>query len=163
MAKCSECGYLTLRNVETLALEEASDRYRQDACRTTKTNRYLHEDSPLCFVRAICFRSLLGDDTSVPNLVSVINQERACDHWIEWMQGFTPKEHAEMLQHEALLEYQRRHDREEREWRERQAERDRLWRKQDRWSALSMLLVAAASGVIGAVATLIAAGKLPWQ
>lgn len=47
-------------------------------------------------------------------------------------------------------------------YRAEQAERDRQWRKEDRWSGFCMLVVAAAVGAASVVATLIASGKMAW-
>ena len=68
---------------------------------------------------------------------------------------------AELAREEADRVWREAQATEEREWRQRQSERERQWRKEDRWSALAMLIVAAVSGVLGAIATLIAGGQWP--
>jgi hypothetical protein len=120
------------------------------------------------------------DDWSVHDAKTVIERERECAAFKEWVQGHSPKEHYEMklLQEQReyererdkaqrdwelkRLELERQRDKDERDWRLKQARRERRWRKEDRRSNGIQLIVAAIVGVVGAIATLIAASKLPW-
>jgi Flp pilus assembly protein TadB len=52
--------------------------------------------------------------------LSVLNEERQCDTFVQWQQGFTPKEHRDMLDRMLVLEREERRDRELRDWQERQ-------------------------------------------
>ncbi len=109
MGKCVDCGYLAVKNKETRQLEEAeasfrgvghippSDSYKQ-------SNR--HEPQPICFVWAKDIRDeifkrvgVTGKSQSVEGeVLAVINEEQGCGNkFTDWQQGFTPKEHREMI------------------------------------------------------------------
>lgn len=107
MVKCSDCGFLTVRNVTTRGLEEAGDDFREKASIPTIDPQggrphAQHEQRPLCFAR--CHN--LGDEISkgivagtdeVRSVKQVIHNERECGEFVKWQQGFTPKEHREMI------------------------------------------------------------------
>ncbi|MDZ4687897.1 MAG: hypothetical protein SH850_22720 [Planctomycetaceae bacterium] len=128
---------------------------------------------PVCFVNATNFHQEIGGEATQGSVLTAIKADRSCDEFVSWTQGFSPKEHAEMLQQQALREWQRERDDADRAWRERQADREhawreqqadreRHWRKEDRRTAMMNLIVAAAVGLIGGAVTLIAANKLAW-
>lgn len=173
MRKCSECGFLAVRRLKDLVIEEASDLFRENATIQSHGNVNLHDEYPVCFMRVISFRKIIDQKTSRPEVAAEIKTERPCDEFTEWIQGSSPKEHAEMIQQKALLDYQRQREQDDKAWRERQAtqdhawrtqqaEREREWRKEDRHTAMTNLLVAAGVGLLGGIVTLIAASKLPW-
>ena len=64
----------------------------------------------LCFVRSPAqdYSKEMGElkMTYTQNFLHVIQQDRTCDQFTPWKQGFTPKEHAEMLQESDRLKWQ---------------------------------------------------------
>ncbi len=127
MVKCAECGFLAIRNTESRELEEAEEIFREKG--VVPTTGYLegqptsrHEPLPLCFAQVCDLKAEFkkADKMGSPGYValdSVIHMERDCSDFTPWQQGFTPKEHREML------------DRQEwRDWQERQRKADRRWR-----------------------------------
>jgi hypothetical protein len=162
--QCSKCGYLSIRHTDDHQLYEASSVYRNTGHVPHAFNRSADTFSrvPVCFVMAWPLDAEAPseyhknrDKIGVQDALKIIDKDRMCHEFTDWIPGHTPKEHREMMLSRELL-------REERKWREDQAERERQWRKEDRRSNLSYLIVAAVSAVIGAIAVLIAADKLPW-
>ena len=158
MAKCSECGFLTFRNFESGALVEVDAEVR-DTARLEyggshgRLNRY-----PLCFARefdlAKEFQSALENvpdrELDQDSRQVVIQSNRDCDENTEWQQGFTPKEHREMLDRERLLDREDRRDREVREWQKNLA-------RQNTWFNIAGMIGAAILGTAaGATITLLA-------
>lgn len=153
--KCADCGFLSVRHLDSMALLPFSVTYR------TEGNQFVDDGTsaaPYCFVRehaihnermeaggstieligeAPGFISLgdsAGGDVTGDAVLSVIRKERICRTFYPWKDGFTPKEHHEM--------------RESQQWREWQAEQ----RRADRHWRLFELFV------IGVLATLVAGG-----
>lgn len=140
MVKCADCGYLTLRNIETRGLDEAEEAFREwgkvvgvkwshpvqvgDTPFYTedKLSRYVHQSLPICFARNKDFssslRELISKNYDADKVVlMVIKTERPCDKFTEWQQGFTPKEHREMLDREAMLKWQTQREDDDKKWR----------------------------------------------
>lgn len=142
MVKCSECGFLTIRNFTDGSLIEASDIYRQCGdvpFRNWQQLSYI----PLCFVRAYNLREELEKvdlhgtqmaDGGRPEagwteqLLTVIAGERECEPFTEWQQGFSPKEHREMLDRDNMLRWQRDREESDRAFQAREAVVNRKWR-----------------------------------
>ncbi len=151
MAKCETCGFLALRRKSDDALVEANDNYRK----TGYTGHYpdlthpLHL-LPLCFARACNLQAELGWGTfsesqahsafdaqttaaafGYPNQVlSVLGNDRPqCEgKWVHWEQGFTPKEHREMLDRKEMLKWQKEREESDRAFQEKEAAENRKWR-----------------------------------
>jgi len=124
MVKCIDCGFLAVRDLRSRQLVEMEQGYRikgespQVIDFSPHFNIY---DAPRCFVRAYDLREEIKKDTrrcsSQEKILPVINSDRDCKLFTEWQQGFTAKEHREML------------DRKEwRDWQENQRKSDRRWR-----------------------------------
>jgi hypothetical protein len=60
----------------------------------------MYLEVPLCFQRAINFRDKLGGNSGAERRLAVLDEERKCGSFTPWQQGFTPKEHREMLDRE---------------------------------------------------------------
>jgi hypothetical protein len=113
--RCSACGFLSLRNHETNALDEANEQYRQSGI----SNRSLHLEEPICFKAAFPLAEeakaagTTADDAA--RRLKVITSDRpTCQKFTPWKPGFTPKEHQQMLDSETLLKHlqeQRKSDR----------------------------------------------------
>jgi|SRR3972149_4593907 len=134
MAKCSECGFLTLRR--NSGVLEAADEYFR-ATGVPDVGGGQHRQVPLCFMRVVDFRdefelnNVALREHPPENLVKdVINKERPCNQVTAWKFGFTPKEHREMLDRQWMLDFQTKRENEDREWREHQEqEASKRWQQ----------------------------------
>ena len=65
---------------------------------------------PVCFAGAFDLQeeaTALGRETMYDAFKEVTNKERSdCPEWTQWMRGFSPKEHREMLLEEEAREFQ---------------------------------------------------------
>jgi len=142
MAKCSECGFLTLRNRATGELVESDKDYRAVGIISDWLGESHLHNWPLCFVQAWD----LSEENEAqaqkqfvdhgadwePYVVEILNRERECPKnssaigYTRWQQGFTPKEHREMLDRHWMREREERRDKEQREWLERQKSNQEL-------------------------------------
>ena len=136
MVKCSECGYLTVRNMNTYCLDEAGSDFREKGMvalgREYGRNQYpLHEAIPLCFARCQYLGEKVKNITQKNNpteeVSRIIKEETKCTGFVKWQQGFTPKEHGEMIDRQWMMKYQERREREDKEWREQQEDKQRNW------------------------------------
>jgi hypothetical protein len=60
--------------------------------------------------------------------LGVIRHERECKKFTPWQQGFSPKEHAEMLHEQQMRQWQESREDKDREWQAEQAGLDHEWR-----------------------------------
>lgn len=110
--RCRDCGYLAIRNYETRQLMEVESEIRFEG-KFRERQVVVHTstggivEQPMYIKRPICFRmeeqitkaTLASYDENNPGrFMVVINDERHCDSFTEWKQGWTPKEHWEMWQ-----------------------------------------------------------------
>lgn len=124
MVRCVDCGYLARRNNETGHLDETGNtfRLRGEGAKHHQSGAQIHEGFLLCFAAA---HDLYGETYGVVALkvVEAMNRERACEAFTPWRQGYTPREHQEMLDREREREWQAAQKRADREWTERQDEK----------------------------------------
>jgi hypothetical protein len=91
---------------------------------------------PICFERAFPISSNWNDtDGDQENIKRIVDEQRQCPSFRKWQQGFSPKEHAEMMQQEALLA-----------WQDRQAASSRRHNNMTLAIAVTSTLIAAAVG-----------------
>lgn len=126
MVKCAECGFLAARNITTRELEEAEETFREKGItpligQLQGRPMARHESLPLCFARAYNlldeFKEFAGKDN--PDYTSVhfvIYEERECEAFTEWQQGFTPREHKDMLDQQKWRAWQEERRRNDRKW-----------------------------------------------
>lgn len=138
MGKCADCGYLAVRNRHDYSLNEADPDFREKGIAATvytedgRNPHRLHRDIPLCF--AMCqylgdaFKSLNDPSNPSKQVTSVIQTDNDCKEFIKWRQGFTPKEHREMMDRKTMLEMG-----------EKRKQNDRKWH----WIELAILVVGA--------------------
>lgn len=121
MAKCVDCGYLTVRHYFERNLVEAESKIRKGEQWPAQqgTNLCLYERTPLCFVMANKIGNK-SNDYSAMEFRDAICEERNCDYFIHWQQGFTPKEHREMIDRKEMLKWQADREDADRKWREKQ-------------------------------------------
>lgn len=104
MVRCKDCGFLAIWYRINRKFEEAPELFREKgALQTTSHVDALYQ--PACFVRMAdlsdeIIKSSDGYTATyredIANL-KVIARERNCDGYFQWIQGFHPKEHQEML------------------------------------------------------------------
>lgn len=118
VVKCSECGYLAVRDREGNVIEVVG--------RVRETGGFGgdkgHADF-FCIQRSDAF-SLLPPRGDGHERATCIRQERDCLVYCRWMEGYSPKEHVEIMLHKVLLDHQAELDR-------KRDERERNWRKED--------------------------------
>lgn len=92
--KCSECGFLYLTDVHQGYQIEAEERFR------IRGNQWDSDRIPRCFVRAHDLHSVLekAKSRSDEDALAIITKERECDSFYPWKNGFTAKEHAQMIE-----------------------------------------------------------------
>ncbi|MGA2158114.1 MAG: hypothetical protein ABSG90_02730 [Dehalococcoidia bacterium] len=105
--KCATCGYLGSRNSETRHLEETDYTTREKGI----IPLYFREDKiyhpthtvPFCSRHVIDLEYEAGIKNQTPDInlipkkiLPVMQAERDCKSWIQWMEGFTPQEHRQM-------------------------------------------------------------------
>jgi len=165
MVKCSECGFIAWRHRETRELVEADGEFRQDFHFPSAISA---REYPLCFMRkrnigkdyekaknADSLESVataLGSNQRASILRNVLAAEFPCDSFSEWQQGFTPKEHRELVDRKELLEWQAAREDADRTWRKEQAISERFWR------LIQVLVFGLAGGAVAIAAALIGRG-----
>ena len=136
MVKCSECGFLALRKWGNSQLVEAIKDYRESGQKPLPIYYRDVDSCPICFVMAYDLVSEVEESAKqrLPNESGdwsgynkiVIQKDRECPPdnksfgFTEYQQGFTPKEHREMLDRKAMLEWQAAREREDKGFRERE-------------------------------------------
>ena len=126
MGKCAYCGYLSVRNKDDYSLDEPSIDFREKGQVATtwddkgRNPHSLHEPIPLCFAR----QAYLGDATKAikdrknpfGEVKKIIQNDNDCKEFIDWQQGFTPKEHREMMDRKKMMEWQMEREKNDRKW-----------------------------------------------
>lgn len=134
--KCADCGFLAVRHFETRQLLDAEPLFRSRGYIPSVTvgkgaDSRAYDEHPVCFANYINFRTPeeAGISASEGTRRDAVQKERECPHFTQWQQGFTPKEHREMIQQAELMRLQNERDRADREDR---AARDRHQHEADR-------------------------------
>ena len=131
MVKCADCGFLSLRNQYTGTLDEAPEGFRADGAAPSLRDRqakgvqsilgdmgymFPWEDVPICFARAFPLVDEVRWDQGnvIPEAVKeAVEKPRKCPPagvklgFTKWSQGFTPKEHRDIMDRERMLRWQR--------------------------------------------------------
>ena len=114
MVRCHNCGFLAIWNSVDLELLEAPEHFRREGS-LANHNKTLLTCAPKCFIRKADLERELVTDTHLRHIYNlgegikrVIQQERSCDGFTTWHQGFHPKEHKEMLISEQMIKAQMR-------------------------------------------------------
>jgi hypothetical protein len=142
MVKCSECGYLASRDVNSRQLEETEQEIRETGSEVPVFNtgkilgRY---EPPICFRSSPDYKAfpLSPMDTHTKAIKLEIQRERDCDLFTTWQQGFTPKEHREMLDRKEMLK-----------WQAEREDADRKWRSKQEWN---FVIIAGGFTLLGAM------------
>lgn len=151
MVKCSECGFLASRNLQTRQLEETEPEIRSEGALSIAWNTekpFNTYEPPICFMQVSDFKAIpyslqfvLQRDEEKKKVLSEIQRERECKSFTTWIPGSTPKEHQEMIDREARLR-----------WQTEREEADKKWRSKQEWRLVIM------GGIIAGVFTLLGTG-----
>ena len=151
--KCGECGFIAARVWHTTEFSEIAEEKRNSG--KIGSDRGGHEPVPVCFINSFnikeeveILRKAVHDEPlhdAIGGYISpkweiyvedVLNTERKCKSFRKWQQGFSPREHREMI------------DREQ----------ERKWRRIELFIFVVITLIAGIGGAI--VGALIATGKI---
>jgi hypothetical protein len=127
--RCVDCGLLALRGTQVDEIFEANLEFRETGKATSPQGKWIYQPTPLCFARAVDLHKKLKEK-GYPEIIGAITQAIDCNSFVPWMQGYSPKEHADMELQRQILELHRKREDADRDWRERQAEREHGWREQ---------------------------------
>jgi hypothetical protein len=139
MVTCAECGFLALRDRINRVWIECEEQYRESA-RVSEAiwqgEDDINEEAyyPECFMGVAYLlydiheyreANPLSNSNSAAShekwrsdsILEIICKDRKCDSFFVWKQGFTPKEHREMLDRKEWKEWQERQRREDKKWR----------------------------------------------
>ena len=116
MKKCADCGFLAVRRPLPNKFEEADELFRESMVSRKGQSRF-----PECFVMASDLRQEvieLDTEAKRASMIMVLQKDRSdCPEWTPWHQGFSPKEHREMLNSRDLERLEdMRATREDRKW-----------------------------------------------
>lgn len=137
--KCADCGYLTiLQKHPDRALAEVDREIRKTGDPPVKHHQGQEfENWPLCFVHRYELKHEFDEaneqsrqNSRQQNFLAVINLPRNCEPvdckgFVEWKQGFTPKEHYEMMLSAEMLAIQHRREDDDRKWRGDESKKNR--------------------------------------
>jgi hypothetical protein len=120
----------------------------------------------LCFAR----QPYLGDatknikdrDNPFEEVKAIVQRDNDCKEFTDWQQGFTPKEHREILDRQRQLDFQVKREKEDKEWRNEQRLKDLEWREEQDKKAegrhrVDLIVIGIIATIIIAVATILAA------
>jgi hypothetical protein len=152
LVKCGDCGLVAFRVfdgatstlVEIEQLARDNEQYAPSACVL------------LCFVRAHDLRKEFGERTegsphsSGYRLLPILQKERECPAFQKWKQGYSPKEHIEMMQTDLLKKEIEERKKADEERAERRLLNDRKWRKAEKWEdRIYQLVIAVIAFLVG--------------
>lgn len=168
--RCADCGLLGLRSVRTREIVEAEESVREGGGMPSNNSGWFYDEMPICLKRVLNFSKVVGRGGDFHGRrATVLTERRECAEFTDWQQGFTPKEHAEMLQEKVRLEWQKQREEADRAWRETQAQQAREWRKEDEaqeredrnnertWKLMELAVMGGIVTVVSAVVQIIAA------
>lgn len=152
--KCAECGYLAVRHRATRQLLDAELQLRADGYlldHDPVTGQVAYDSTPICFAQKIDFRKGHGSASHQDQLKDAMQELRDCDGFTEWKQGFTPKDHWEIIQDAERIKWQTRREEEQRDFQALQArladERHRESQRDNWWRLVATAIVSLAVGV----------------
>jgi len=162
MVKCAECGFLCFRQRPDSLLVEA-DEVSRSTGKPALAEQGVSLDFPVCFARAYPLRTEAdrvketGRNWLDANL-EVIRRERDCASFARWRQGYSPKEHSEMIDRQWMLDWQRKTQEEDRAWREQTQKEDREWRREERrWRIIELVVMGGIVTLVMVAAQIVAA------
>jgi hypothetical protein len=127
---CASCGFLSVRHFQTRELLDAELQFREEGRipwvkLDQRTEVPAYDEYPICFLRKIDFGEHIGRPCEHVQRQDALHR-CCCDQHTPWKQGFTPREHWEMIQEEARLKWQAEREEADRAYR---ADNDRAIRE----------------------------------
>ena len=111
--RCSECGFLGLLNKTTMQTEEAHHKYRDSGSTQNEQGKEaIHLNLPVCVRGKRDFSKEFSEGADTEVVTACISTPYPCDSFLQWVVGFSPREHFEMLEVLKLRDQQER-DRED--------------------------------------------------
>jgi hypothetical protein len=133
MARCSKCGFIAARVWEMGEFREIDDKRRDSG--ELKSGFGNFDPIPICFVNSFNIKEEVevlrkaAHDEPTQNSIGewiephwanhvkqVLNTERVCKYFTDWQQGFTPKEHREMMDRKFMMEMDEKRRKNDRKW-----------------------------------------------
>ena len=115
--KCAECGLLALRTPGQEIRQAGHD------ARTNGRVPDGHGQMPVCIRGAASLDKEMAGATP-DAFVQVVSKDRECDKFYTWHEGYSPKEHLDMVAQETLLKMQADQREADKRWQAEQRERD---------------------------------------
>lgn len=118
--KCVECGFLALQRISDRQAVEADEKYRTQLEPPREYEVAEYDTAPLCFVGKFNLWeeiAKLKSENWLGNIEAIIHKERLCDGYTNWLRGFTPKEHFEIMDRTEWRKWQAGESRKNRNWR----------------------------------------------
>lgn len=155
MVMCHECGFLAVRHEKSRELVEMELDYRNTGEAPREIDSPKHPNIygygfPLCFKQAYSIGDEMKNEKGSlgEKIRSVIQRDRVCEYFTVWRQGFTPREHQEMLDRERMKGWEMEREELDRKWRMELEEK----RSKDEWRRYVfmaiMMIVAAIVGIL---------------
>lgn len=158
MVKCPECGFLASRNVQSRLLEETEQEIRLEGGSIIAWNTGKPVDPfepPICFMRSPDYKAVpytiensLEPEKPARIVLAEIQRERTCKDFTPWQQGFTPKEHRDMLDREWMQKHQDEREEADRQFRLKMENDNRKWQAQQQ---TRLYLIAGIFTILGAI------------
>lgn len=120
--KCADCGFLATWNNGAGQWEEVEHKQRETGQSQARgAGRIPFEamgqfSDPFCLIRAFDLPCEYKQERSENRVLAVLQRERDCPSFREWQQGFSPKEHREMMDREKMLKWQTDREDKDKEW-----------------------------------------------
>ena len=130
MVKCVDCGYLGVREIDNQRLVNPGAEQRKSGQPPGNFNGVaITLVEPICTVAAFDLEAEVSGPGPAP-AAKVMDKDRECEQFTEWVPALTPKEHLDMNLLERQRDWQRQCEKEDREWREKCSREDKKWREE---------------------------------
>ena len=163
---CANCGFLAVRQYATRQLVDAERDLRNNGRipwvkLDGRTSTEAYDEYPVCFMGKVDLQQKIGRPCDDSHRITTILQVTCEDH-TPWKQGFTPKEHLEMMQQAARLEWQTRReeadkteraarDKQARDFQAQQADLNRQYNTRNLWALGAIVIATVVGPIIGAI------------
>lgn len=164
MPRCADCGFLSLRDPQSLHFMEVAEEGRLKWSFPSKgmgigtTQEFVRVRVPIYYEVPFCAVGAMSIDQEAggrlpEEVLPVIAKERTCEAFYKWKRCYSPKEHQDMWMTEEARRQASEQKEADRKWQESQAEKTRLWQEEqnrlNRSRQLWIALIVAAIGFIG--------------
>jgi hypothetical protein len=158
--RCADCGFLCARRSVGAELTEVDLSCRQEwnardiVAGGGSRTPLIFLASPACFAMKRRF-DLEDRDKGKGGITEAIQKPIECSSFVPWQQGFSPKEHREMMTAQQMQVFQEEQRRRDRDWQEEQKTMDRAWQvlenRKNRITQVFCMIVAVLCGLAGVI------------